>query len=329
MGTLLYFDGGIAVCDYDGTADDIEHVVKLLLAFDKENSDMDKHVKPLLASDCLFHGLWNSSPEDLGLAKLRANALKELGFEMADSNMPRLTPEALEECSRDGRCRKLLIVRQEMTRISELADALQYLARLYLLANGDERSSCIVPHVIYEDYRIEPLDIELPGYFIRFVTGQSLNTNITFDYKRNEGTTRITVCGKIGRYLDKGCSTREYEFQLKRIVAAFLLQALVNYTSALPFSMDDKVPMIKRDDSRRFTSTLADLMLDGKIDSCPWCGRPVMRPRKSSKPFCRQSHQTRYNEKARVMLNGGASIDEVSEAFPFIQYATICGWLPD
>lgn len=77
-----------------------------------------------------------------------------------------------------------------------------------------------------------------------------------------------------------------------------------------------------------FASTLADLLIEGKVGACPHCGRPVFMPRKSSKPFCGQAHQTRYNEKARRMLDRGASVDEVSDAFPHIKYATISGWLP-
>ena len=118
------------------------------------------------------------------------------------------------------------------------------------------------------------------------------------------------------------------EFGMKRLAASYLLASLVNYCSSTPFDIDPETLGLMRSSRNTFASALADLLIEGKVGACPHCGRPVFMPRKSSKPFCGQAHQTRYNEKARKMLGRGASVDEVSDAFPYIKYGTISGWLP-
>ncbi|MBQ9002257.1 MAG: hypothetical protein IJ087_10430, partial [Eggerthellaceae bacterium] len=163
-------------------------------------------------------------------------------------------------------------------------------------------------------------------FFVQYVTSQNLDVPVGFDFERGGCTAVVHVYGKIGRYLDGSCLFGEGEFGIRRIVAAELLEALLNYTSALPFTMEEDAPMIKRDDSKVYTSALADLMIEGKVGACPWCGRPMLLLRKTSKPFCRQSHQTRYNEKARKMLVDGASVNDVIASFEHIQPATIRNW---
>ena len=115
------------------------------------------------------------------------------------------------------------------------------------------------------------------------------------------------------------------EFERKRLIAAALLPSLLNYMSIKPFLVDESFTLVRRSDDS-WAGLLADCMIQEKVIACPWCGRPVLTPNESSKPFCRPSHQTRYNEAAHAMLDDDASADEVSEAFPHINRKTIVNW---
>ena len=48
MGKLLYYDGSIAVCDFEVGEHSDEKAVRLLLGADTSAPDAEKHVKPLL-----------------------------------------------------------------------------------------------------------------------------------------------------------------------------------------------------------------------------------------------------------------------------------------
>lgn len=349
MGTLRYFDGALAVCDFEIEQRADERTIKLLLEVDSENPDIEKHVKPLL--ECwnvprwIAYGLLSDVERAVIREKIDVAALEGLGFKVDGDNIT----HPLEFMPNES-VRMLVSVPQAVKRIRGLATYLQYLAKLYLLANGDARSASVLPDIKRGEYALE-FDAVIPREFVHTIgTTIELPTparfsNLDFvDFGNDESWLSVSVSihyADIMRFPHTGNEFEgaaselsgtyllpEGEFELKCLAASFMLSGLINYQTATPFRTDPGTLAIKRNDSESFASVLADLMIAGKVSACPWCGRPVLLPRKSSKPFCRQSHQTRYSEKARAMLNDGASVDEVSEAFPHIQKATIRGWLP-
>lgn len=356
MGKLLYFDGAIAVSLFDIEERIDERTIKLLLEVDADNPDIEKHVKPLLECPAVPHFIAYALLSDVEKAVIKERAdvaaLKELGFGVDGD---RISPLSGLTPAIPNHARMLISVPQAVKRISGLANYLQYLAKLYLLANGDVRSESVLPEIRQTEYALE-FDAVIPAGFAPNIARFRLNTPAQFDVDQGvlEKTDRVSrfehdywFTVPVGILYDdmmrfpreqlgesdttddvKSYALPQDSFMLKRIAASFLLTSLINYQSAKPFVNDWETLAIKRDDSESFASVLGDLMIAGKVSACPWCGRPVLLPRKSSKPFCRQSHQTRYSEKARAVLNDGATVDEVADAFPHIQYATISGWLP-
>lgn len=337
MGKLLYYDGSIAVCDFEVGEHSDEKAVRLLLGADTSAPNVDKHVKPLLECwgiPARFTSLLLDDREKAAtFARADSRKLKSLGVAIENGA---ITP--VMEFTSATTLRLVASVPQTTRRIGDVALFLQYLAKLHLLANGDRRHASMLPDIKMETDALA-FDADMPDLFFFALTNSILPVPATFDVDRAEpgegdGYTRIPV--KISyegmlRFPDDGNGLFVLpadEFEMKRLVASYLLASLVNYCSSTPFDVDPETLGLMRSGRNTFASTLADLLIEGKVGACPHCGRPVFMPRKSSKPFCGQAHQTRYNEKARRMLDRGASVDEVSDAFPYIRYGTISGWLP-
>lgn len=338
MGRLLYNDGILAVCDFEIGENNDEKAVRLLLGADTESPDTEKHVKPLLEcwdipillTDLPFTG----SEQENVLARASKRKLKELGISADGSSI-----SPMIQFPSSTTLRFVTSVPHTVSRIKDTALLLQFLARLHLLTNGDARHASMLPEAGIGSSGLE-LNVELPDMLFIALTGCVLPTPATFDVDgaepgNQEGFTSIAVeipYDRMHRYPTDSEGDLFVlpadAFALKCMVAAYLLSSFVNYCSATPYTVNPESLRLAKSNSSTFASTLADLAIAGKIGACPYCGRPVFMPRKTSKPFCRQSHQTRYSERARQMLNRGAEVDEVADAFPHIRYGTISGWLP-
>ena len=337
MGKLLYYDGSIAVCDFEVGERSDEKAVRLLLGADASAPNPEKHVRPLLecwGMPVRFSTLLLDDREKAAIfARADLRKLKSLGITIEDGSIA-----PVMEFVTSSTLRLVASVPQTTRQVGEVALFLQYLAKLYLLANGDRRHASMLPDIKMGTYELA-FDADMPDLFFFALTNCILPVPATFDINKAEpsqkdGYTKIPVKisykGMLRFPNDKNglFVLPADEFELKRLAASYLLASLVNYCSTTPFDVDPETLGIMRSSRNTFASTLADFLIEGKVGACPHCGRPVFMPRKSSKPFCGQAHQTRYNEKARQMLNRGASVDEVSDAFPHIRYGTISGWLP-
>lgn len=337
MGKLRYYDGSIAVCDFEVGENDDAKAVELLLKTDVDSPKMGESMKSLL--ECwgipqkFSSELLSKAERDLILARADSAKLKELGVSIEHSEINPVT----QFFSSTG-FRLVASVPQTISRIKGVSLFLQYLARLHLLANGDRKQELLLPNPRLEATTLV-FNANLPDLFYFALAGCTLPVPAYFDLdeaspSKQEGCTAIPVRIGYNEMLRFPGEENDLfvlpsdDFQLKRLAAAYLLSSLVNYCSAMPFGINPATLELMRNENSTFASALADFAIEGKIGSCPLCGRPVFMPRKTSKPFCRQSHQTRYNEKARKMLDKGASVDEVSDAFPHIRYGTISGWLP-
>ena len=356
MGKLVYYDGALAVCDFEVGESGPEKAIRLLLGVDLEAQDLKDQLKPLLecwgvpnkVSPLLLSAFEQAEiAERADLGKLHALGVDVAGLhgevitithpvmgEMSYS--PARIAPTLFFVDDETRVRLVASVAQSALRIRKLAYYVQYLAKLHLLANGDERFSEILPDISTKAFYLEfratvPgmfLDSRIDGNIGDFV--HFVNDSVEYDRKSEWGTitARIDYVEIRRGPLEGMTPLPENGFELKRVVASFLLASILNHGSALSFSVDLETLALQHGKQNTVVNALADSIIAGKIDACPWCGRPVYMPRRNSKIFCRQSHQTRYSEKARAMLDGGASVDDVAAAFPHIQPGTISGWLP-
>lgn len=349
MGKLLYFDGLIAICEFNIEQRADERTIKLLLEVDSENPDVEKHVKPLLECWNVAHFLSYSLLSDADKADIVSNAdvdaLQQLGFEI-DGGFIRHKSEFMPSISLE--VRMLISVSQAVERIRGLATYLQYLAKLHLLSKGNAEFESILPDIQQGEHGLE-FKATLPAAFLYNIIRFTLATTAVFDADKAESFgnnywfsvpvtlpyvdmlrfPRSDIEASDAYSDDMNTPTLPNDaFELKRIAASFLLTSLINYQSAHPFSTDYETLALKRSDSDSFASTLADLMIDGKIRSCPHCSRPILVKRDKGMMYCSASCRTLYNRKAKEMCGGGASVDEVHASFPAIPKETIRGWLP-
>lgn len=328
MSKVLYNDGRLAVVDYENDDSVVdERLIKTLLQVDEGN--VGKLTRKMLGYR-LFASSWYMTSDDVAwqnyaLSRADLPALERLGFDVSNGYLDMPAPDLM-------RCYPIAIPRTER-RVLGLAECVQYLGRLHLLSKGDERHADMLPEVSdYMGYMFT-FDVVLPRGFRLGITQSVLQTCARFNSrsiatieKGRSFSVHVDV-----EYLNVGfhspADMPKDEIGMKSVAAAALLSSLVNYqATALPFVTDKRTLELRRSDESSIAATMADLIIAGKIGACPHCGRPVLMPRKSSKPFCKPAHQTRYSEKARKMLDSGASVDEVASAYPHIQRETIANW---
>ena len=205
----------------------------------------------------------------------------------------------------DGGC--LHVVDCELD-LSPWLDDVLYLVRLYLCACGVEKHRGIV-----EGARRSKLHPK----FLMF----SIPEGLSADMNQVGGSTRRYEY----IYRDHAFCVMWYTSTPEwRTMASDLLVMLANSVSKPRYTNDGG--RFQHVQHTGIYDELFRMMEEGKIIACPYCGEPVVRERSNGKPFCKKSHQTRYSEKARLVLDGGASAVEVHEQFPHIGLATIEGW---
>lgn len=363
MQRLLYYDGHIAISD-ESMSDESEwrkeeeQALRLLLSIDENRLDEEKHLKPLLPFFGTSEGFGFSSEHiQVSSGNVNADALQQLGYAIEDGCIRVLDNGNLLT-------RRLSDVSKSRERILDYAGYLQYLAKLYLLSEGEKRHSGLLPDMVFDllsKHKSISATIKIPKEFRYSLEIARLDTPVTFDIANAEETedannisipvtidrdrlyVSINYFDKISAYYDAYIDfTTKYDddpsveeppaprldgFESKRLVASGLLVSLICYQTSLPYTLSwEEHPRLILNQSDTWASTLANYMIGGKIRACPNCGRPVLCPKKSSMPYCTKSCSTLYNRKAQKMLKGGAFVDEVAEAFPHINRKTIENW---
>lgn len=349
MGKLVYFDGVVAVCDFEESEQDSrEKAVKLLLEADIYTPHIEKHVKPLLECGEMFGGSPLGIPwglDDGEWANIEDSAdrktLSDLGYTMNERS---ISPRDFDEFPP---LRTLLYVPRAVNRICELSRCVQFLAKLFLLANGDEGMASQLPNVECERHSMK-LVAELPGA-LRYSLNQHrsmplgegvLSAPAKFDMTAVKDapfrpTFRVPVEILYQHVLrspynseESGYRLPESGFELKRIAASAMLVSLLNCQAQRPFILTPDTLSLTRSESGTLLDALADAMIAGKIRACPHCGRPILVKRDKGMMYCSASCRTLYNRKAKEMCSDGASVDAVHASFPAIPKETIRGWLP-
>lgn len=341
MGKLLYYDGATAVCDFEeneiGTR---EKAVKLLLEVDADNPNTEKHVKPLL--ECWGIGNYSGAGLTVGLTKEQKADIEKLADKKALAKLGYVVKGCAITPADFKTFPPLRIqsnVSETVKRIRNFADYLQYLAKLYLLANGDERMAPMIPDMTRTQHSMQ-LVITLPWAFRYSFETQRLKTKARFDAKHMqtvEDSRLFSVPVEIfdidvfrSPYHSKGSVWKmpEDDFGVKKVIASALLSSLINYQASMPYTNDPETLALERSSGDTLANTLAENMLAGKIRACPHCGRPMLVKREKGMQYCSASCRTLYNRKAKEMCSNGASVDEVHTSFPAIPKETIRGWLP-
>ena len=349
MGQLLYYDGLLAVVDYEGDSSSLEPAIQLLLQVDPENPDIDKHVKPLLECYALFR-----VRDLIARAELSDEQIKDIEDNIdADGLLAAGVDYRFPfwYLGTDERLRFTAYVPSAIERISLLAESIQYLARLYLFSVGDDKAADILPE-IDEDENAFRLVAQIPRELCYNLRDLRLPTQAEFDRESMgdidaHGTDPVSVpvtikYSSINMFrplpelpediahlaLPEEMILPKSPEERRQIVAACLLAGLADHQRGMKYRFDREPRSVIKWGNSSFTDALMDSMLDGKVASCPYCGKPVDLKRKSSKPFCKPSHQTRYSEKARAAFRAGATPEEVAEQFPHINPETIRNWNP-
>jgi hypothetical protein len=338
MGEVVYNDGMIAVVQHgsvSGYRVD-EALVKTLLEVTEENVDslLDTLLPYRLVGSLYPNGLDGDDWSSYAASQANKEKLYGLGWEVSrDLGYCRLSPRL----DKPNPTANLLYIPATKRNVLTHARYTQYLASLYLLSRGDERHDGLLSDVALTENGLS-FTATLPRTFVLAThTRQSLERPVYFDPEHNrfddehdtfEAPATVpyeTVCyWPYGQFAERHLPNGQTE--LKAIAASALLLELVNFSVDTPYRLDASTLSLKRSEDTSIASVLADSIISNKISACPWCGRPMLRLRRSSKPFCKKAHQTRYSEKAKAFFDKGASAEEVAEAFPYIKRATIENW---
>ena len=337
MGELRYYDGSIAVCEFEHeefkSETAREDTVKLLLSYAANPSE--KTFLKLLT----YPGIpWRVLAVDI-VPNNRTDwdALERLGVRMSNSESLRDGAFILDYD--DGFCTNKLCCSVDVarSRVEQLSADMALLGKLFLLAKGHERHGDVLHSVkVNESKGAVSVSVDMPSKSKGTATKEFTFSFDDLGCIGVKGSNRLTIIVHDDSLSDRIYTPRprkaagyfpDSELEQKVVLAGRVLVKLLNQRSGERYCWTESDGLIDSSNDS-FSDAMASAIRGGKIQACPWCGCPVLMPRKSSKPFSKQSHQTRYSEKAHALLNSGASVDEVSEEFPFIQRATIRNWLP-
>ena len=338
MVKILFNDGTIAVTQtsssnyYEDMSVADEETVKLYLGLNESN--FDSHIERVLDTGSFRIPIEVEHSESeirQIISTVDKNALRELGLKVYDTHIrwahlvntdSSIVPISL-------RYARKAALRQ--------ADALQYIAKLYLLSRGcSTHLDCIGNHIKIDKNNHEiTFTPTIPINFVGSVRYLRMANYIDFDSDSiavtQDGrsfTVKASVIGSQNRVYGGifACDGNEMAIQTSLFLAAALMSTLLNFESGTQYDLERNSLDLHRTADKNLYGILADCIIDKKITACPRCGQPVLKIRKNGNPFCKKSHQTRYSEDARKMFQRGASIEDVAAAFPHIKRATIENW---
>lgn len=220
------------------------------------------------------------------------------------------------------------------------SDSVQFLAKLHLVAIGNMRQSHVIENLSRSSPRqIIQAEANMPvGLAMLMSEWSRRNTPASFVFRWDEidmpnpdaarfvsASVSVDACKVIGA---ANIALLDDERYTKRVAAAGMLETLAITCSAPDYKTNPGTLAIQRKDGSNLVSAFVDGILDGKVSACPACGRVVYKPRATSTPYCSPGCKTAFNNKAHDMYLGGASVDEVYEAFNrHIGKSTISKWL--
>ena len=217
----------------------------------------------------------------------------------------------------------------EVTRDLVIAssDAVKYLARLYLYANGDARSSDVLDAITTNFTSEITATTTLPRYFsqLLLLNGQD---NALIDLPAlscdEQGNTVVKVLIRKPMYTNADFANRE-------TVVNLLCFEVFNRLSALSqpqtrYEIDSKTLEWGQRETTSLIIFVMDEIIAGHVTACIQCSAPIYTWRKNSKPFCKTAHYNTYRKQALKLLESGASVEAVYDAFGAIPKATITEW---
>lgn len=299
---VLYLDRHVAIIDCKGTDQTGTNAVQWLLKVGTNHDDELQPIRQLLERYTLrplrrvvLVGTETSeldSPEQI----------RALGFDCSCSYNENGQPQTcVSESGESGRC----CVRVDTVR--ETAEAVRYVATLALLARGDDRAADLITLLESENNkRLLRFDAVVPGQIIGEVEVAAdwleMFPNVTVEEVEphgNDAGVRL-VCYAIASSYYRGDVVHNFpdcELERKRIAANVLASLLLNLSVRIPYYPDPESGLPEHSITANLLTVTIDQARDGKLEGCPHCGWPVVRPYKSSDPYCRKSHRTRTDEK--------------------------------
>lgn len=220
------------------------------------------------------------------------------------------------------------------------SDAVQFVARLHLLAIGDDRQSKLMeepkrtmthqtiaanvdlPISIYQEV-MRRHEAEMAASVDCLTDDSETDMDDSYTIRFVRSTVYVDCCkvlktaniSAVGNSVDR-----------RRVIAAGLLETIAASFFQPGYAINPKTLSLQWSVKANVVSCLLEYIVDKKLSTCPVCGAPVLMPRKSSSPFCKKSHQVKYHKQARNRLKRGSSVDEVASGFPHIKRETIEAW---
>lgn len=338
MGEVLYNDGKTAVYDYEWGESVPDESIKTLLSINPNAPIPEKSIEQLIACFAIhnlinLHEMSDADKQDMANAADTA-ALDMLGFWTVGRLVEKPAFSYGDNLSRGRVACSVDGVRKSA---SLVADGFQYLAKLHLLSNGDFRHEDVAPTTTSIKGMALRLDTVMPNYFMQAILETRLNTPARFDAASvadyGDGRSFVVAVevpfNNVGKYpfphLEEKYRLANDEREWKAVAVAAIVPSLLSYMTANAYGIEVGTLTLRRN-SNTLVDMFADSLMAGKVRACPRCGRPVLMPRESSKPFCSANCQQRYREHALKMFERGAAEQDVIAAFPCISAKTISNW---
>ena len=225
-------------------------------------------------------------------------------------------------------------VEPEHLDMHQLGKAAKYLARLYLLGNGDRRSSVILENVELDGTMVThaetvipwPIASMLPPHAL--IDGENLHDLLPFEQDGDDGRRLIIICSN-SKHGDAGLSADESYRIGASVVCCELFNLIKDSYPTFLVDVGGEVGTFEVVRVNPFMHCVIDEIAKGNVAACANCGRPIYVGRSNASPFCNRGHYNRYREKAKRMVKRGCSLDEVRDAYPEIPVATVESWIVD
>lgn len=293
---VLYLDDYVAVLDFKGRKASGYDAVRWLLNVGTNAKDEAKPLRETLAN---YAFRASKTLHIQGIAEndiANPQRLRELGCEMSTCDGVRALDAWLTQDSGT-------LVLVDIPELKAAAKAINYVARLALLALGDERHAYCL--------ELESADEKANARFVAFsaVVGGGIIGDYETASMRLDSVPFVDAVVQDGENARLRCSVFAHDYysdwrgfpasdaERTAIAANVLLSVLLNLTAAAPYMPDAVIGLPTKRDVPNLVALTVELARIGKLAGCPHCGWPVAKLTPKADPYCRKSHRTRTDER--------------------------------
>ena len=210
----------------------------------------------------------------------------------------------------------------------EMTEAARYLARLYLYAHGDSRSSKVLDSIAVSDTECVFASSTVPPFFRQYLELRNNELSHGLHIERRDSSTMVSVRVPeiVYPYADLSI-----EQDAVKVACFAIFQGLSMVVEpAARYQMNQQTMAWEHCDNRKPIIFVMDAIVGGRVTACPICGEPVyLKARKNPNQFCGIAHSNTYHRRAKKRLADGHSVNDVCIDYPLIKRDTIKAWAAD